>query len=206
MIRVPGYFWSVSLQTYQLRALESLVAAAGALEPVVLVGGVVDHELGDHPQAAFLGLLDEAPEILHRPEIGIDVAIVGDVVAVVASGRGIEWQQPQSGDAEILQVAEFFGQPGEIADAVIVAVGKRLDVQLIDNGILVPELIAGFGGDKSFFIDGRHHIHGVFPHARRRSRAEERSTESICPDGSRPPPVSGKTCAIWKVRPALSTV
>ena len=86
MIRVPWYFWSVSLQTYQLRALESAAAAPGALEPVVLVGGVIDDELGDDAQAAPLGFLDEAPEILHRPEIGIDVAIVGDVVAVVAPG------------------------------------------------------------------------------------------------------------------------
>ena len=98
-------------------------------------------ELGDDAQAAPLGFLDEAPEILHRPEIGIDVAIVGDVVAVIAAGRGVERQQPQRGDAEVLQVAELLRQSGEIADAVIVAVGKGLDVELIDDGILVPKLI-----------------------------------------------------------------
>ena len=150
MIRVPWYFWSVSLQTYQLRALEFCSAAAGALEPVVLVGGVIDHELGDDAQPAPFGFLDEALEILHRPEIGIDVAIVGDVVAVIAAGRGIERQQPQRGDAKILQVAELFGQPCEIADAVIVAVGKGLDVELIDDGILVPKLIA-LGFDRWHF-------------------------------------------------------
>ena len=107
----------------------------------MLVGGVVDDELGDDAQAALLGFLDEALEILHGPEIGIDVAVVGDVVAVVAAGRGIERQQPQRGDAEILQIVELLGQSGEIADAVIVAVGKGLDVELIDDGILVPELI-----------------------------------------------------------------
>ena len=117
------------------------IAAAGALEPVVLVGGVIDDEFGDDAQPALLGFLDEALEILHRPEIGIDVAIVGDVIAVVAAGRGIERQQPQRGDAEVLQIAELLGQPGEIADAVIVAVGKGLDVELIDDGILVPKLV-----------------------------------------------------------------
>ncbi len=142
MIRVSWYFWSVSLQTYQLRALEFFGAAAGALEPVVLVGGVIDDELGDDAQAAPLGFLDEALEILHGPEIGIDVAIVGDVVTVVAAGRGIERQQPQRGDAEVLQIAELLGQSGKIADAVIVAVGKGLDVQLIDDGVLVPKRIA----------------------------------------------------------------
>ena len=104
----------------------------------MLVGGVVDHEFGDDPQAATLGLDDEAAKILHGPEIGIDVAVVGDVVAVVPAGRGIERQQPQDGDAELLEIAELFGQPGEIADAVIVAVGEGLDVKLIDDGVLVP--------------------------------------------------------------------
>src|SRR6185437_4019993 len=71
----------------------ALRAALGPLEPVVLVGGVVDDELGDDAKAALLGLLDKALEVLHRPEIGIDRAVIGDVVAVVASGRGIERQQ-----------------------------------------------------------------------------------------------------------------
>ena len=125
------------------------VAAAGALEPVVLVGGMVDDELGDDTQSALLGFLDEALEILHRPEIGVDVAVVGDVVAVVAARRGIERQQPQRGDAEILQISQLLGQPGKIADAVIVAVGERLDVQLIDDGVLVPEFVGGFA-DRHF--------------------------------------------------------
>ena len=93
----------------------------------------------------FLASWMKRLEILHRPEIGIDVAVVGDVVAVVAAGRGVERQQPQRGDAEILQIAEFLGQPGKVADAVIVAVGERLDVELIDDRVLVPELV-GVGG------------------------------------------------------------
>ena len=45
-----------------------------------------------------------------------------------ARGRG---QQPQTRDAERLQVVEPLGQPLEIADAVVVAVEKRFDVRLI---------------------------------------------------------------------------
>src|SRR6202011_6336430 len=78
------------------------IAAAGALEPVVLVGGVVDDEFGDDAQAPPLGFDDEAAEILHGPEIGIDGAVVGNVVAVIAARRGIERQQPQRGDAKVL--------------------------------------------------------------------------------------------------------
>src|SRR5262245_30192173 len=61
-------------------------AAASTLEPMVLVGGMIDDELRDHPHTALLGLLDEALEIFHRPEIGINRAVVGDVIAVVAAG------------------------------------------------------------------------------------------------------------------------
>ena len=40
------------------------------------------------------------------------------------------------------EVVELAGQPGEIADAVAVAVGERLDVKLIDDRVLEPELVA----------------------------------------------------------------
>ena len=114
-------------------------AALGALEPVVLVGGVVDDEFGDDAQVAPLGLLHEAAEILHGAEVRIDVAVVGNVVAVVAARARIERQQPQRGDAEIAQIIEPLGQPGEIADAVAIAVVECLDVQLIDDGVLEPQ-------------------------------------------------------------------
>ena len=54
------------------RGLEELgVGTAGALEPGVLVGGVVDHQVGDDPQAAPLGFLDEAAEVLSVPKPGL---------------------------------------------------------------------------------------------------------------------------------------
>src|SRR3979409_761495 len=96
---------------------------------------MIDDELGDDPQAAPLGFDDEAAEILHGPEIGIDSAEDGVVKAVIPARRGIEWQQPQRGNAEVLQIAELFGQPCEIADAVIVAVGKGFAATRRDNVI-----------------------------------------------------------------------
>ena len=111
---------------------------AGALEPGVLVGGVVDDELGDDAQAALMGLAHEDAEIRHRAVARIDVAVIGDVVAVVAQRRGIERQQPDRRDAQLLQIVELPGQAGEIADAVVIGVEERLDVQLVDDRVLVP--------------------------------------------------------------------
>ena len=50
----------------------------------MLVGGVVDDELGDDAQAALVRLAHEAAEVAHRAVGRVDAAVVGDVVAVVA--------------------------------------------------------------------------------------------------------------------------
>jgi hypothetical protein len=49
----------------------------------VLVGGVVDDKLGDHPHAAAMRLGDEGFELLHVAVGRVDRLIIGDVVAVV---------------------------------------------------------------------------------------------------------------------------
>src|SRR6266568_7268360 len=110
------------------------------------------------PQLPPLGLLHEAAEIGHGAKIGIDGAVVRNVVAVITAGRGIERQQPKRRDAEILQVLEFFGQPCEIADTVIVAVGKCLDMKLINDRVLEPKLVAF---ELRHRPDVSDHIHGT---------------------------------------------
>ena len=115
--------------------------AAGALEPGMLIGGVVDHQLGDHPQAAAVGLGQEFFEIPQGAVGRMDVAVVGDVVAVVAQRARAKGHQPDGGDPEVLQVVELSGQALEIADAVIVAVEKAFDVQLVNDGVFEPERV-----------------------------------------------------------------
>ena len=94
----------------------------------MLVRGVVDDELGDHPQAAAVGLLHEGAEVLARAVLRVDVVIVGDVIPVVAPGRRIERQQPDRVDAEVLDVLQLAGEALEVAAAVIVAVEEGADV------------------------------------------------------------------------------
>ena len=115
--------------------------AAGALEPGMLVRRVVDHQLGDDPQAAAMCLAQEDAEVIQRAQVGIDALVVGDVVAVVAQRRRVEGQQPERRDAQIVQVVEPLRQAGEIADAVAVAVVERADAQLVDDRVLVPERV-----------------------------------------------------------------
>jgi hypothetical protein len=67
--------------------------------------------------------------------------VVGHVVAVVALRRGVERQQPDGVDAELLHMVEALGQAAEIPHAVAIGVGVGLDVQFVDDRILVPKRI-----------------------------------------------------------------
>ena len=68
----------------------------------------------------------------------MNILVVGDVVAVVAPRRGKEREQPDGGDAQVLQIIQLRAEPAEIAHAVVVAVVKGARVDFVDDGVLVP--------------------------------------------------------------------
>jgi hypothetical protein len=55
----------------------------GGLEPRVLAGGVVRHQVDDELEAQLVGLADQLVGIAEITEEGVDGAVVGDVVARV---------------------------------------------------------------------------------------------------------------------------
>jgi len=115
--------------------------APRALEPTVLVGSVVQHQLGDHAQAPLVRLAQKRLEIAQRTVDRVDVGVVGDVVAIVEQGRRIEREQPESGHTQVLQIVELLGQPLKIADPVSVGVVERAHGELVDDRVLVPRRI-----------------------------------------------------------------
>jgi hypothetical protein len=48
-------------------------------------------------------------------------------------------KSPERGDTEVLDVIELLDQSAKVTDPVVVAVVEGLDVQLVDDGVLVPE-------------------------------------------------------------------
>ena len=68
----------------------------------------------------------------------VDVAVVGDVVAVVVLRRGIEGAEPDAVDAELLEIRQSGADAGEIADAVPGAVQEAADVDLVDHCVAPP--------------------------------------------------------------------
>ena len=120
---------------------------ACALEPRMVGRGVVQHEIADHAQAARMRRIEEAAQVVQGAVVRMHVEIVGHVVAVVAARRRVVGQQPERVDAERYQIVQSREQAGEIADAVVVAVEERLDVDLVDHRFLVPVDPAAIDGD-----------------------------------------------------------
>ena len=97
--RVPGPVGGFGVEKNNPRAVVLLVrirpdiiiprpgarfGVPGFLKPRVLVRGVVDHQFGNHPQAARMGLANKALHIAQRPVVRVHPAIVRDVITVIA--------------------------------------------------------------------------------------------------------------------------
>src|ERR1700730_4206928 len=106
----------------------------------MLVGGVVDHHLGDHANAPIVRGGEKILEVLQRSVRRMNRSVVCNVVSIVTQWRRIEREKPDSVYAELLQIVELAGQPAEIADPVRVTVAERAHMELVDNRILVPEV------------------------------------------------------------------
>ncbi len=107
-------------------------------EPRVLVAGVVHDEVGDDPDAAPVGVLQEADQVADRPVVGMDVEEVADVVAAVAEGRRVEGQHPDAVDAQPLHVVELLAQAAQVPGAVVVGVEVAADEHLVEDRVLEP--------------------------------------------------------------------
>ena len=85
-------------------------------------------------------LVQQLGEVAEGAQPRVDAVEVGDVVAVVAARRGVDRVQPQAGHAEPGQVVQPADEAPDVADAVAVGVGERVDVEAVDDGLLVPPL------------------------------------------------------------------
>ena len=112
----------------------------------MLVRRVIDDELRDDTEIARVRLVEQSLEVLDRAVLRMHGLVFGDVVAIVAQRRRIERQEPERVDVERLHVVELLDQPWKIAEAITIAVAKRLDVQLVDDRVLVPERVVGADG------------------------------------------------------------
>jgi hypothetical protein len=114
-----------------------LVAPRGH-KPWVFCGGVVDDEVQYQPYPALSSLQSQLGEVTEATETVVDSVIVGDIIAIVAIGRGMDRVEPQTCDAQPREVVEPADQPLQVAVAVAIGVLEGLHVDAIDDRFLVP--------------------------------------------------------------------
>src|SRR6266404_4732564 len=68
--------------------------------------------------------IEKCSEIVERPKVWINVEIIGDVVSVIPQRRRIEGEEPNGGNAELLEIIQLFHQAAEVAHPVAVAVAQ----------------------------------------------------------------------------------
>lgn len=172
-------------------------------EPGVLVGGVVGHDVHDHPQAQPVGLVHQGLCVGEIAEERVDHPVVGHVIAAVRLGRAVEGGEPDGVDAQLGEVGKPGPGAGQITDAVAVAVGEGAHVHLVDDGVPPPVRGAGDGlvraGASEFLGHGRSLVRmgtasqlpwwptrtgDAFPHRRVNAPLRSRMRQDRLPSGS----------------------
>ena len=119
-------------------AIRVFLRPARLYEPRVLVRAVVDHQVHDDADAAPARLGNQAVHVGQGAELGRDVLVVGDVVAVVVHRRTEHRRHPDHGDAELLQVVQARDDAGQVAHAIAVAIGKAARIDLVHHRVMPP--------------------------------------------------------------------
>jgi hypothetical protein len=114
-------------------------------EPRVLVAGVVGHQVDEDADPQLVRPGDELVGVGERPEQGVDVAVVGHVVAGVGHRGDVEGAEPDRVHPQVGQVGQPGGDPGQVADPVAVGVGEAARVDLVDHRVPPPGRRVGDG-------------------------------------------------------------
>src|SRR5580704_56801 len=77
-------------------------------------------------------------EVLQCSVHGIDIFVIGDVVAEIELRRGIAGRNPNCIYADFVKIVEFGGDAIQVAYAVAVAVGEAARIDFIEHCVLPP--------------------------------------------------------------------
>ena len=102
-------------------------------EPDMLIGGVVGNEVHQDADAARLCLRNEAVELRKRAIFLVDCIIVGNIIAVIPVGRGINRRKPEKIHPQLMQIIKLGDHAAKIADAIPVPVTERARPNLVND-------------------------------------------------------------------------
>ena len=110
------------------------------LEPAVLVRGMVQHQVHDDTDVVFFGFDNKGIHVGQCAEHGVNIAVVGNIVAVVVLRAAVDGAKPDGVNAQGLQIVQPPDDTGQVADAIAVAVLKAAGVDLVDHSVFPPGL------------------------------------------------------------------
>ena len=96
-------------------------------------GRMADHLVDDDLQPKIMRLCQHRVEIRQGAEQGVNIGVIGHVIAHVGHGRGEDRRKPDRIAAQLRDMLKTPCQAGKIADAVAIAVLKRARIDLIGH-------------------------------------------------------------------------
>ena len=117
---------------------------AGLGKPVMLVRGMVEHQVHDHPNVALVGLAHQFVKVFQRAKERVNVAIVADIVTKVIGRRGIDRREPDGIHTQrvwrtIVEIIQVGDDATQVAHAVAVCIDKAARIDLVNYALPPPE-------------------------------------------------------------------
>ena len=109
----------------------------------MLVRGVIRYKIHNDADMIFSAFGNHVIEVGKGAIHWIDIFIVGNVVAEIDLGRGIAGSNPDGIDTQRMQITHFGADTVDVADAVVVAVGKTAGIDFVKRGVLPPRMAFG---------------------------------------------------------------
>ena len=107
-------------------------------KPRVLIGGVVHDKIHEYAQTALVRTVKHFLEDVEVAVIGVDAAVIGDIVAVIGVRRGVQRRKPNAVNIQRGDVVKLAVNAPQVADTVAVAVAEAPRPYLIDRHFFVP--------------------------------------------------------------------
>src|SRR5579883_3124713 len=107
---------------------------------------MVNHIIHDDADMALFGLLRETVKIRQGAVHGVDILVIRYVVAEIHLRRWVAWRNPDGVNTQVMQIVELGRNALQIADPVVVAVGKAARINFVEHRVLPP--LMAFGVDR----------------------------------------------------------
>ena len=128
--------WQLSvflLRNIEIFSVLSVRIGTCLLEPLMLIGAVVDNQIHDDVHITLFGLCKQAVHRFQITKKRIDIIVIGDVVSLIHKWGLVYRRNPDNIDSKILQVIELSDDAFKITDSVSIAIRKAFRPDLVCN-------------------------------------------------------------------------